>query len=219
MMAPSARPKRGAAGAAAGAGPKTVRDFRRAQIVEAARALVAAGGLEALTIGALEARLGFTRGVITYHFRDKDEIVDALFDSAVAEIDASTRAEVEASLDFPAKVEAVLRTNVRGFLDHPEASYVLFSFWSRLRTDRRARERSARLYETYRRRSARLIEWGRAAGVCRDAPVAEVAALLVGTVIGIVTQVYFAPSAIDPDACVREAARTFAARLAAPPGR
>jgi AcrR family transcriptional regulator len=199
---------------AAEAPPATVRDFRRGQIVAAARAIVAEGGLEALTIGALEARLGFTRGVITYHFRGKDEIVAALFDSAVAEIDASTAAEVEASLDFPAKVAAAIRTKVRGFLDHPEASYVLLSFWSRLRTDRRARERNAQLYAEYRRQAARLIEMGRKAGAFGRVPVAEAAALLVGAVIGIVTQVHFDPGAVDPEACIEEAARMFMARLA-----
>src|SRR5205814_9753674 len=54
----------------------SLRDLRRAQIVAAAREIVAGDGLESLTIGALEKRLGFSRGVITYHFRDKDEIVE-----------------------------------------------------------------------------------------------------------------------------------------------
>ncbi len=192
--------------------PRTVRDFRRGQIVAAARALVARGGLEALTIAALEKRLEFTRGVITYHFRDKDEIVDAVLESAVAEIDAATDAEVRASLSFEEKVEAVLRSKVRGFLDNPEAAFVLLTFWGRILTDRRVRALNARLYANYRRQGARLA--ARAPGAS-SATAADVAALLVGTVIGIVVQVYFEPGAIDPDRCVREAAATFAARLSA----
>src|SRR5207249_7078413 len=106
----------------------SVRDLRRAQIVAAARALVARGGLEALTVSALEKRLRFTRGVITYHFRGKDEIVRAVLASAVDEIDRATAEEVQASLDFAAKLEAVLRTKVRGFLENREAAHVLLSF-------------------------------------------------------------------------------------------
>src|ERR1700722_2409301 len=75
--------------------PDSVRDLRRGQILTAARRLVAEHGLEALTIGALEDRLAFTRGVITYHFANKDEIVRAVFASAIDEIDASVRREVE----------------------------------------------------------------------------------------------------------------------------
>ncbi len=195
---------------------RDLRDLRRSQIVAAARALVAAGGLEALTIGALEKRLDFTRGVITYHFRDKDEIVEAVLASAVEEIDAATVALVQARATFAEKVEAVLSTKVRGFLDRREAAHVLLSFWGRILHDRRARAVNARLYEAYRAQSARLLEDGRRAGeVVRGVAVRVVAALLVGAVIGIVTQVLFDPDgAVDPDACVREAARMFAARLA-----
>lgn len=193
---------------------RSVRDLRRSQIIAAARTLVAKGGLEALTIGALEKRLGFTRGVITYHFRDKEEIVDAVLVSAIADIDAATAAEVKASDSFPEKVAAVIRSKVRGFLDKPEAAWILLSFWGRILTDRRVRNGNARLYRDYREQSAFLIEEGKRAGVfAGDVPVEEMAALLVGTVIGIAVQVYFEPGAIDPDACIREAATTVLARL------
>ena len=75
--------------------PDSIRDLRRGQIVTAARRLVAEQGLEALTIGALEDRVSFTRGVITSHFANKDEIVQAVFASAIDEIDAAVRRAVE----------------------------------------------------------------------------------------------------------------------------
>lgn len=197
-----------------GGGPETVRDLRRAQIVAAARALVASGGLEALTIGALERRLRFTRGVITYHFRDKDEIVDAVLASAIEEIDAATAAKVRASLGARAKVEAVLRSKIRGFLDHPEAGHILLSFWGRIIHDRRVRDANAALYRRYRAEAAHLVEAGRRAGEFGRVPVDAAAALLVGAVIGVVAQAIFDPGAIGVEACIREAARTALARLA-----
>jgi AcrR family transcriptional regulator len=196
----------------------TVRDLRRGQIIAAAREIVAGRGLEALTVGALEQRLDFTRGVITYHFRDKDEIVKAVLASAIDEIDRATAAEVQASLTFPEKLEAVLRTKVRGFLENREAAHILLSFWGRILHDRRVREVNARLYRTYRAQSERLLADGRKAGVFAAVPAGALAALLVGTVIGIVVQAIFEPGAIDPDACVREAARALLARLNARPG-
>ena len=106
-----------------------------AQIVTAARRLVAEQGLEALTIGALEERLSFTRGVITYHFANKDEIVQAVFASAIDEIDAAVRRDVEGGVAVEDKVRAVLRGNVRGFVDSEVAGRVLLSFWRRLSAD------------------------------------------------------------------------------------
>src|SRR5438270_10222737 len=132
----------------------SLRDLRRAQIISAARALVAAQGLEALTIAALEEELGQSRGVITYHFRDKDEIVAALLGSALEEIDAATQAEVDRSATPADKVRAVLRANLRGFTEHREAGLILLSFWGRLGSDPKAQKANAELYAKYRKRTS-----------------------------------------------------------------
>ena len=193
---------------------ESVRDLRRGQIVAAARRLVAEGGLEALTFGALEERLSFTRGVITYHFASKDEVVRAVFASAVAEIDAAVRHEVEAGATIRDKIHAVVRGNVRGFVDNDVAGRVLLSFWGRLSADAAVRTINAELYARYRRRAARLLRAARAAGQIARVDVDVMASLLVGLVLGIATQHYFEPGSVDVDAAVEEATRTVVARLA-----
>lgn len=195
--------------------PDTVRDLRRVQIVSAAREIVAGEGLEALTIGALEDKLGFSRGVITYHFDSKDEIVGEVFASAVAEIDAATLAELETSGSFEDKVRAVVHANVRGFVDSPEASRILLSFLGRGLGDAKVRAVVAGLYATYRRRCARLIREGTEAGAFIEVDAEVAGSILVGVVIGIAMQVYADPRAIDVDAAIEEAASTFVARLRA----
>lgn len=196
---------------------ETVRDLRRSQIIRAARRVVAERGVGALTFGTLESELAFTRGVITYHFANKDEIVDALLDDAIAEIDAATMSSVVAEGSAPDKVVAAVAGMVRGFLSQREAARVLLSFWGRLPDDPRAAAKNAALYARWRAQSASLLRHGQATGELRaDCDVEAVAAHMVGTVIGVVTQAYFDPGAIDPDAVVREAARGIAAGLAAP---
>lgn len=195
---------------------ETVRDFRRAQIVAAARTLVAGQGLEALTFGALEERLSFTRGVITYHFASKDEIVRAVYASAIAEIDAAVLAEVAAGRTLEEKLRAVLHANVRGFVDRAEAGRIILSFWGRLTADPEIRRLNAELYAGYRARTAKLLRRAREAGELEGVEPVEPAtmgALMVSLVIGIATQHYFDPGAIDVDAAVEEATRTLVARL------
>ena len=199
--------------AAVGPGPRNLRDLRRSRIVAAARALVAQGGLEALSFSSLEERLDFTRGVITYHFADKDEIVAAVLQSAVAEIDGATSAEVEASASLEEKVRAVLRTKVQGFLDHPEAAEILLAFWAQLSLQGPVRQLTAQLFGGYRVQSARLVRAARKRNPrCRADPDA-MAAVLVGTVIGLVIQSRFEPEAIRVPAAIEEAAQAFGARL------
>lgn len=191
--------------------PHTVRDLRRQQIVACARVIVAEGGLEALTIGALEARLSFSRGVITYHFRDKDEIVASVLEDAVAEIDLATFAEVRATGGFADKVHAVVDSKVRGFLDHPEATAILLAFWARLGRDPAAAAQNQRLFQAWRDQGAGLIRAGQVAGVVRtDVSPEVIAALLVGNVLGIVVQAKLA-GPVDVPALVQEAAMAIAA--------
>jgi TetR/AcrR family fatty acid metabolism transcriptional regulator len=193
--------------------PDSVRDLRRGQIVTAARRLVAEQGLEALTIGALEDRVSFTRGVITYHFANKDEIVQAVFASAIDEIDAAVRRAVEGGTTVEDKVRAVLRGNVRGFVDSEVAGRVLLSFWGRLSSDPVVRKLNADLYAKYRRRAAKLLRTARAEGLVGPVDPTVMGALLVAIVLGIATQHYFEPGSIDVDAAVEEATKTVMARL------
>lgn len=193
--------------------PESLRDLRRGQIIAAARRIVASDGLDALTIAALEAALGYSRGVITYHFANKDEIVEEVFRSVIAEIDESVRVEVLSGESFEDKVCAVVRANVRGFTESIEAGRVLLSFWGRLGSDPKARALNAALYGKYRKRAARLLE-DRPRGVLVDVDARALAAFLVGIVLGIATQQLFDPGSIDVAATTDEACRTLLARLA-----
>lgn len=198
--------------------PRSRAEVRREEVIVAARGLVAAGGLDALTYAALEQRLGYTRGVITHHFRDRDEIVEAVLASAVAEIDAATTAGLAQRGDAKATLRAVVETKVRGFLQHPEAAAVLVSFWTR--TDARAMAVHRALFRRWREEAATLF-------LERRAPADEEAradalgrgTLLVGAVLGIVTQARFDPEGIDIDATIAAAVACLAPAVRVPTTR
>ncbi len=194
--------------------PSPLRALRRAQIIAAARRIVAERGLEAMTIGAIEDALDFSRGVITYHFKNKDEIVIAVLDSAIAEIDAATDLMVRASLTPQQKVEAVLRANVQGFVAHTDAGRILLSFWGRLSAHPGIEAVNVQLFRRYRAQSVCLIREGQALGVFADAD--AVAALIVGIVIGLATQALIDPAAIDPEPAIRAGAAAVNALLSTP---
>ena len=179
----------------------------------AARRIVADEGLEALTFAALERRLAFTRGVITHHFRDKEEIVHAVLVSAVEEIDDLATTRVRAAESPEDKIREVVRSMVAGFLDRIEAGRVLLSFWGRLGADARAAEVNAALYRRYRREGAVVVADGVAAGAFRPVDPDAFGALLVALVIGIVTQAYFDPAAIDVEEVLAAACDALLASL------
>ena len=194
--------------------PATVRELRRGQIVAAARAIVADEGLEALTFSALERRLSFTRGSITWHFRNKEAIVTAVLEDAVAEIDRAALAAIRSEATLADRARAVVREMVRGYLGDSNAGQVLVSFWSRLRTDVDASERNAALYARYRGYSVELVRIGQQRGEFRaEADPDAVAAVLVALVLGVALQALFDPGAIEVDAAVAAAGDAVVAYL------
>ena len=196
--------------------PETLRELRRGQIVAIARKIVADEGLEALTIGSLEARLAFSRGVITYHFQNKDDIVHAVLESALEEINASTAAVLGGNMSHDERLRLALKTYISGFIEHVEATRILLSFWGRISSDKRARKANASLYATYRKGIAQLIESGRAAGdFTADVSVDGLAAVLVGVVIGVAMQSYFEKGSIDAESATEEAVQAALGRLRA----
>lgn len=169
-------------------------------------------GLQALTIAALEERLDCTRGVITYHFKDKDDIVASVLQSALEEIEIAMKAEVRASARPAERVRAVVESLVRGFIERREAGRILFSFWSRLGAEPALRRKNARLYQGYRRQAARLVRDCQPLGLAEASPEA-LGAVLVSVVLGLAVQDYFEPGSIDIDAAVSEATAAVLARL------
>lgn len=166
-----------------------------------------------MTFGALEKQLGFTRGVITYHFESKDEIVEALLDDAISEIDRVTSSQVKAEHGAREKIAAALRGMVHGFLQLEEAGRVLLSFWSRLKDDPRAAAKNAKLYAGWRAMGVELLKHGQETGELGPCDVDAMAAVLVGIVIGTVTQTWFEEGAVDAEAAVAIAIEAVLARL------
>ena len=83
---------------------------------------------------------------------------------------------------------------VEGFLAHRDAAYVLLSFWGRLQSDERARALNAKLYRTYRQKTANILSEGQERGLFRtDVDVDAAAVVVVARSSGIATQVLFEP--------------------------
>lgn len=199
---------------------EALRQLRRSQIIDVARKLVATEGLSALTIGALEERLDFSRGVITYHFQNKDEIVYAVLGSAITQLDGVVLARVAQSAAPRERIFAVMDGMVRGFVEsHREAGNILLAFTEPAGGDPRAAEITRNLYARYRAQSLRLLH-----EVCAparpthhggDAPadLAAIATLMVSMVIGVATQATFAREAVPIAEAIEEACQMLYARL------
>ncbi|MEQ1567210.1 MAG: TetR/AcrR family transcriptional regulator [Myxococcota bacterium] len=193
--------------------PVTVRELRRGQIVAAARAIVAERGLDALTFSALEERLSFSRGAITWHFRDKRDLVHAVLEDAIDQIDADTHAAAKAEPDLSARLRAVIRRMTTGWLSS-NAGATLVAFWGTLGSDVDAAGKNVALYRRYRAYSTELVRLGQQRG--EFAPEVDpdaMGAVIVGMVQGVALQALFDPGAVPLDRAIEAAADAVLARL------
>jgi TetR/AcrR family transcriptional regulator, fatty acid metabolism regulator protein len=192
-----------------------LRDLRRQQIIAAARGLVSAGGLEALTISKLEEQVDFSRGVITYHFKGKDEIVMAVLHSALDEIVEGATHLAQKGVNIREKIHAILTGMIQGFIEKSEAAQIMVSFWSRIPKDPEVTEMNAKLYDSYRSQVARVLGKARKSReiTANKAQIDAISALVVGIVIGVAMQVYFQPASVDPSMIIKESAEAISLRL------
>jgi AcrR family transcriptional regulator len=85
----------------------------RGRILDAALALFSEHGFDGTTLQQIADRLGFTKAALYYHFRSKDDLLDALHAPAVADIEALLDAYEETPIT-PAR----RRSFVQDYLDY-----------------------------------------------------------------------------------------------------
>lgn len=99
---------------------------RRAQIIAAARSLFGEGGLAALSMRSIAARVGITQAAIYQHFEDKDAIIFAVAEHFFGKLIENKEGNSVVDLD---PVEA-LRASMRGYIEtglaHPEEYRLVF---------------------------------------------------------------------------------------------
>lgn len=111
------------------AAPRRLRlppEERRAQIIAAARALFAEGGLDRVSMRNIAARVGITQAAIYQHFVDKDAILFAV--AEVFFLHLIEAKERNFSLDMPPieKLRLSMRTYINNGLAHPEEYRLVF---------------------------------------------------------------------------------------------
>lgn len=191
-----------------------LRQLRRGQIIAAARQIVVEQGIEALTFSALERRLAFTRGSITWHFQNKGEILAAVLQDVVDDIDGVALAAIRTETTLPDRARAVVREMVRGYTT--DAGYAMLGFWSRLRSDPEAARVNAALCARYRGYGAELVRIGQARGDFRSCADPEAfGAVFVSLVLGIALQALFEEDTIDVERVVEVASEAVVRHLQA----
>jgi AcrR family transcriptional regulator len=98
----------------------------RQALLDSARALVAEGGLEALTLRAVARRIGVSTAAPYHHFQNRAEVIQALVLENFLHLDAASRQALEGLEEPLVKLQALGRTYVGYAVEHPADFRLMF---------------------------------------------------------------------------------------------
>lgn len=166
------------------------------RLVAAARALLARGGFEALTVEGVAAEAGAYRDSVRYYFGSKAAFIAAVVDSLAH--DQSVGA-VEKTRALPAGEERIraLVDGDRQLLEDRAAFRDFFAIFPHVVQDDELRARVAALYEWYRD----LYAGGMGGGgdATRDRRLRDLASLMVAMTDGLAVQKLLDPDGVEPE--------------------
>jgi AcrR family transcriptional regulator len=91
---------------------------RRNALIDAAAALVAAGGVEAASMDAVAARANVSRPLVYKHFANRHELLAAVYRRQATDLDAAIAAAVGRAEGFEDKIRALVRSTLEAVTTH-----------------------------------------------------------------------------------------------------
>jgi TetR/AcrR family fatty acid metabolism transcriptional regulator len=182
-----------------------LRARREMQITRAAYEIIAKNGYENITVQDIADHAGFSKGIVYYYFKSKDDVMVSLFNSIIAVIDGRF-AEVRREISDPRlQLENVLKISLNIINEHVEFYRVIMVFWTQIHHKQLMREVNAKLFSHWRREIEKILELGMARGAFRpDIATNAVAASIISRVMGVSLQYIFDPDAFDLEAMREE---------------
>lgn len=133
-------------------------DARRADLIEAAAAVLAEAGLAGTNVRAICAKAGVSPGLLRHYFGGIDDLVAATYQATSDRMDTIFSAAVaDAGADPRDRLSAYLTASFRPPVTDPELLGAWTAFWALARSDARMAAIHAESYAGYRARLTDLL--------------------------------------------------------------
>jgi AcrR family transcriptional regulator len=195
--------------------PSFIEAARRRQIVDIAIQTIAAQGYSRASLASIAREAGISKGVISYHFAGKDDLVEEILSRLMREPAEFIKERVDACESSRDKLRAYVAANFDFAKGHRNHLLALVDLWGRRKPTSRGRNRfDAEAYEPSRRYLSRILEAGSQAGELTPVSRQAMASVIQAAIDGVLLQWAFDPNAVDLDACRNEIQNMIACHLA-----
>jgi AcrR family transcriptional regulator len=192
--------------------------IRREQIAEAALGLVASQGLRQLSVAAVARRVGLVPSGIYRHFKNKDEILDAVLDRVEKRLLANVQASRDAHADALECLRDVLMRHIRFLREGKVISVPRMIFSEDGHGDNPERKRRVLcVLGEYTGQVAEIVRLGQSQGSIRpELDVQTVAMMLFGIIVPAGILWHLTEGGFDVTQHAQRAWKLFAAAVAQP---
>jgi AcrR family transcriptional regulator len=178
--------------------PKTVdHELRREELLEAVWRVVARDGLEGATIRGMAHETGWSVGVLSHYFKDKDDILRSALELALQRIEARWEAQL-VELGPLESLRALVLDNLPLDAGRELETKFLMNYWSRAIREQvpRPRRRGPDLID---RLTALLAEGQRSGEITTEVVPEDEAELLLGLIDGFSLHALLDPRRLSPE--------------------
>jgi len=174
-----------------------IEEKRRSQIVDIAIQTIATEGFSQASLAEIARKAGISKGVISYHFDGKEELVEEILRSLLRKPADFVKERVSRAETAVERLRAYVEANF-DFMKANRVGYVaLVDLWGQRDSGRNSLNADA--YEPSRHYLAHILEEGQRRGEMRAFPLMPTASLIQGAIDGVMLQWVFDEKAIDLD--------------------
>jgi AcrR family transcriptional regulator len=181
-----------------------IEEARRRQIVETAIQTIAQQGISQASLAEIARKAGCSKGVISYHFNGKDELIEEILSWLLHEPADFIKERVRSADTALGQLRAYVEANFEFMEAHRDGYVALVDLWGSRGVAHDTNRFNADAYEPSRHYLANILQAGRESGELRELPVFTMASLIQAAIDGIMLQWVFDPDALDLKACSQE---------------
>jgi AcrR family transcriptional regulator len=180
--------------------PSFIEEARRRQIVDTAIRTIATRGYSQASLAEIARQAGISKGVISYHFEGKEELVEEILSRLLREPAEFIKKRVDASDRAMDRLRSYVTANFEFMKTHRDNYVALVDLWES-RASGSGNRFSIEAYGPSRTYLSRILETGHQGGEFRELDHVTVASVIQASIDGVMLQWVFDGNAVDLDAC------------------
>jgi len=192
-----------------------IEDLRRKQIVDTAIRTIATRGFEHTTLNHIAEEAGVSTGVITYHFRNKDDLIEQSIKKLFEAPNEYVIRRVEEQKSHRDRLRTYISATIRFNMENRDHCVALLYSFSSITSQEHRQEVIVKHHAKIRRFLERILRDGQTAGEFGRIDAAVLAQIIFGAIEGLLTQWVLEPETIDLERATKQLLDMFERHTAA----